>query len=124
MSPEPIDNETRNFILQNIESVTELELLLLLYAQPGEWNPDSVSRQMRTNPEAANKTMARLTNLGLLRQNANGGFECAPSPEMADLLEKLGQSYSQRRSSVIGLIYNKPTERMKDFADAFRIKKE
>jgi hypothetical protein len=52
-------------------------------------------------------------------------FRYAPrTPDLAGAVEELAQAYADRRVSVIGLIFAKPTDKLRSFADAFRIRKD
>ena len=48
-------------------------------------------------------------------------YALASDPGLIDLLERLRAAYSQRRFSVINLIYSRPLEKIRDLADAFVI---
>lgn len=120
--------DIRRFILDNITSVEQLEVLLLLQRTPEkDWNAASVSKELYTQPEAAAQRLADLEALGLLA-HAEG-----PSPEYryaprtlarAQLVARTAEVYRQRRVAVISLIYSRPPSEAQAFADAFRLRKE
>ena len=45
-------------------------------------------------------------------------------PEPIDDRSALDRAYAERRVTVINLIFSKPIDKLRSFADAFRIKKE
>jgi hypothetical protein len=46
------------------------------------------------------------------------------SADLADAVQALARAYADRRVTVIGLIFAKPTDKIRSFADAFRIRKD
>jgi hypothetical protein len=46
------------------------------------------------------------------------------SAELARLVDKLAEMYRERRVAVITAVYTKPIDKIRSFADAFRLRKE
>jgi hypothetical protein len=58
---------------------------------------------------------------GLLTHCEKGRCRWAPaSPELERDVEALARAYAERRVSIIHLIFSKPSERIRTFADAFK----
>jgi hypothetical protein len=124
--PEEIDLGVRNFIAENIQSVAQLELLLLLHDTPQQgWSATDAARSFGLSPEMT---------LGLLRGLCQQGFAAASgemelfryaprSQEFERLIGQLSTLYQQRRVSLIQLIYARPVDKLQSFADAFRFRK-
>jgi hypothetical protein len=125
---EPIPEKVRRFIVDHINSVESLEILLLLFADAGrEWNASEVSRTLYTRLESAAAQLQALHRAKLLLAIEGGEspkyrFHAA-SPE-ADTVVELEKIYKARRVSVISFIYSKPTDPLRAFSDAFRLRKD
>jgi hypothetical protein len=124
---EPLPESVRRFIVERINSVEALEILLLLFAQSAmEFSAEEVGRKLCTTFESASERLAELQRAKLLvlisteppkyRFNAGG-------PESATVGE-LEKTYKQRRVSVISFIYTKPSDPLRAFSDAFRLRKD
>lgn len=121
--------EVQRFILEAINSVEQLEVLLLLRGAPDrDWTALAVGQAIYTSTAAA---VMRLTDL------VSGGFVTATPgekeplyryapdrPEKARLVDLVAETYKERRVAVIALIYSKPNDQVRAFADAFRLRKD
>lgn len=121
--------DIRQFVLDNITSVEQLEVLLLLLQRTPEkeWDAASVSRELYTQPEAAAKRLADLAALGLLAHSEGPTrlYRYAPrTPAQAQLVASTAEAYRLRRVAIVGLIYSRPTSEAQAFADAFKFRKE
>ncbi|MEK6772783.1 MAG: hypothetical protein AABY64_02480 [Bdellovibrionota bacterium] len=123
---EKIDKEIKSFILVNIDSVDQLEVLGLLSEHSTvEWTAEAVSRELRSNPDWAKSQLEFWQDWGLLLLNENSTFSYRPAnPETAEIIARVVHCYRNNRTSVINLIYDKPSEKIKGLADAFKIRKE
>lgn len=124
MSDSDLPREISDFISIYINSVGHLEVLLLLSDDPKRgWTAEDVSQELRSNENYANAQLKELTQNGLLYFSENK-YYCTKDSDKLSKIYKLRDQYNVRRFSVISLIYNKPLEKIRDLADAFRIKKE
>ncbi len=123
-----IPSQVRLFLEERIHSVAQLELLLLLKSDPGKaWAAPDASRTLAVPLEMAATHLSELQVAGLL--SASGGsqpsFRYQPaSSDLEHLVESLATVYQERRVSVITLIYSKPVDKVRTFADAFRFRKD
>jgi hypothetical protein len=115
----------RQFVAEHIESVAQLEVLLLLRAASDkDWTAPEVARALVTQPEsAAAGWLDDLAKRGLARE-AGGAYRFDAPPELEPMLDDLAESYAKYRVTVVALIFAKPSDRITSFADAFRIRKE
>ena len=124
----PVPESVRDFVLAYIDSVVQLEMLLLLMRGKKRWTATEVARELRIDPEGAAGQLAELTQKGLLtptNSSAEMGYQYAPSSRrLRELMDGLERAYEDRRVSIISLIYSKPSDTIRVFADAFRIRKE
>lgn len=125
---EGISPEVRAFIAGQIESVVQLEMLLLLHADPMRaWSPDELAKELRIEPAWASAQLLLLAQRGLLSVADSTGvaYRYGPNtPELAQAVDGLAKAYTDRRVTVISLIYSKPVDTLKTFADAFRLRKD
>jgi hypothetical protein len=117
------------FVFEAIDSVEQLEVLLLLRKHPERsWGGGDVSRALYTHPLAAARRLTALHAQGLLTSETVGPdvrFRYAPSsPERAEVVDRLAALYKERRVAVTTLIYSKPPDQVQAFADAFRLRKK
>jgi predicted ArsR family transcriptional regulator len=123
-----ISQRVRFFITDHVDSVGQLEVLLLTQRDAQkEWTAEEVSQELRTNPSWAKEQLADLCAHGLLasREPDHPIYRFDPkSQEMREIVSELANAYSVRRMTVISLIYNKPTTKLQVFADAFKFRKD
>lgn len=120
--------EIEQFIGQHIESLAQLETLLLLRQEPGRsWSCSDLSRQLYVTPDVCTGIITDLERRGfVLRDAANNDLVGYRSSGAAvdQLIDQLASLYQQRRVAVITQIYSKPVKKVQTFADAFRLRKE
>jgi hypothetical protein len=121
----PLPEDVRQFLHQNIESVEQLEVLLLLWRMPERgWTPDEVATAVYSHPSSVVRRLAMLLGQGLLREREPGCFQYAPrTADLHSAVTHLDQMYRERRVAVITLIASKPVENVRAFSDAFRIRR-
>jgi hypothetical protein len=118
-----VPTDVERFIADEVESVEQLEVLLLLRAAPDkEWTAHEVARALVSQVDSVADWLARMAVRNLLSQ-ANGRYRFSPAtPEVARTIDALAESFAKYRVTVVGLIFSKPSERVRLFADAFRIR--
>ena len=126
MSEAEIPANVRRFLHDQIESVVQVEVLLLLYAEPARaFCGADVVAALRVEPAWAAAQLSDLCGRGILAEAGPGSYRFAPrTAEVADAVAGLARAYADRRVTVIGLIYAKPSEPLRSFADAFRLRKD
>jgi hypothetical protein len=127
VSESDIREDLRRFLAQHIESVVQLEVLLLLHAQPDRGlTPQQVGTELRIDAAGATEQLAKLCTAGLLSCTTDPSpiYRLQTSPAIIDTVAALAQVYNDRRVTIISLIYSKPVDKIRIFTDAFRIRKE
>jgi hypothetical protein len=116
------------FIAQHIESLAQLEALLLAAREPGrDWGCEDMSRQLYIGPDVCATIMDDLQRRGFLERtpaNPDRFRYHAKDAGIDRLMERLAALYEERRVAVITQIYSKPINKVQTFADAFRLRKE
>ena len=117
--------DVHQFLYQNIESVEQLEVLVLLLRRPDRgWSPDEVARELYGHPASIARRLAILLGQGLLREIDPGCYQYAPrTAELHATVERVADTYQERRVAVVTLIASKPIENVRAFSDAFRIRR-
>ena len=125
-----ISQDVRALIVDRIDSVVQLELLLLLQGDAlRAWTAAEVAQQLRIDPSWAGGQLSELASRGLAAPagpaDAPESFRYAPAPPSLDAtVAQLVKDYAERRVTVITLIFSKPVDKLRTFADAFRFRKD
>jgi hypothetical protein len=128
MSDPDFPDDLCNFMQRCTPSVEAVELLLLLARGPG---------QTRTAAELAHALRPTVVSESAVRDYLNGfvacglvekrpGGACAysqPAADTASLVTALEKAYNERPVSLVRLIYALKDEKIRSFADAFKLRK-
>lgn len=128
MTDDLIPDDVKAFLLRHIDSIAQLEALLLLRAHAElTWSADTLAKRLYTPVQETAEILARLCADGFLA--AKGGepllyqYHC-PSREQAHMVDHVAEVYARYLIPVTQLIHAKPRTRVQAFADAFRLRKE
>jgi len=105
----------------------QLEVLLLIAAQPQRaWTAKDLADLLRIDPAWVDSQLRAMAAGGLVVQQPDpAAFRFEPrSAELSQAVDELAKTYADRRVTVIGLIFAKPLDKIRSFADAFRIRKD
>lgn len=119
-----IPENVREFLLRQIDSVAELEALLLLRKTAGEhWTAVSVAGRLYVSESVSEAVLAHLAESGLCsRHDGSYGYEPI-TEELRKTVEDVADAYARCLIPVTNLIHAKPS-RIQQFADAFRFRKD
>ena len=127
MGPRGVPREVRQFIAQHVSSVAQLEVLLLVRSAAAEAHTaETVAQALRIDPGWAGAELERLRADGFLAE-ADGtpdAYCYAPSARLRAGVDRLAESFSTHRVSVITLIFSPPSDAIDSFADAFKFRKD
>lgn len=114
------------FLTELIDSVSHLEVLLMLYNNKNrEFTAENVSREMRSNSHSASNQLLQLKHKGLLATTDEKSYKYWPAtPELDEKVKSLAALYNEMPVAIVTCIYEKPTDRLKGFSDAFKFKKD
>jgi hypothetical protein len=116
--------DLEQFIANNIQSVEELEILLLLHRSPETfWAVEAISQHLGIKPELVSSRAHELERKGLLKAGESGPifrFDNA-EPDAVATVSELDIAYRDRRISVLNAIYSANLTRLRTFADAFKL---
>jgi hypothetical protein len=122
---EAISREVRDFLEAYIHSVAQLEILLAVHAQSDrDWDAADLGRELSITTDVAEMHLEDLSARALLIEEGNPPrYRYMPPGEIKTAIEDLAHAYSVRRVAIIGLIFSKPVDDVRSFADAFRVRK-
>jgi hypothetical protein len=123
-----IPEDVARFVLEQIDSVAQLEALLLLRNDRDKvWNAPALAARLYIGEEETAHMLALLRDRGFVRQSGDDPtvFRYDPlSPELGENLERLAAIYAKHLVPVTNMIHSKPKPRIQEFADAFRIRRK
>jgi hypothetical protein len=118
--------QVKAFIAAHIQSVVQLEVLLLLYDHAQEnWTAARVAQALRVDKTWVEAQLANLAASGFLsRKNGRAPtYRYAPrAPELHEDVRRLVWTYAERRVTVINMIYSKTPDHLRAFTEAFKLK--
>jgi len=114
------------FILDRIESVPHLEALLLLWRDRARnWSAESLSERLWVTADAAKDILMDLARDRLITAVPGSDlYQYQSDPDMDRLLDSLSASYRQDLIGISTMIHSKGSSAVREFARAFRLKKE
>ncbi len=90
-----------------------------------KWSIPELTKEIQSSAEAIKSCLRRFDQAGLLSVDDRGRYAFAPANQpLADTVAAVVKTYRERRVSVIELIYQRPSDSIQGFADAFRIKQQ
>jgi hypothetical protein len=128
MTNHVIPEDLAQFILAKIDSVAQMEALLLLRSKPEEeWSSGSLARGLYITEDQTVELLRRFCDEGFLMLKAGDPprYQYRPaSAELRQMLDRLADVYSKHLLPVTNLIHLKPKTRVREFADAFKLRKD
>ena len=119
--------DVRGFIQDCIPHVDAAELLLILTRDKGRaFSVTELTCELKhsdLSEAAVEKYLATFMECGLIARE-HGTYRLAPvTPEYDDILTELGRLYNEQPVTLVRMIYAPKDDRLRAFADAFKIKK-
>ena len=128
MSVKALPDDVIRFLDEHIDSVEQLEVLLLLHrAGDSAWTAEMVAAALYTQPASAARRLASLCDHGLLDEVAGHPAAyryVADAADQGELISTLADTYRERRVAVVTAIASKPMENVRAFSDAFRLRRK
>ncbi len=122
-----IPDDVRDFLLRHIDSIAQMEALLLLRADPAcAWSAETLAKRLYITTQEAAVVLERLATDRFLvaAPEALGDYRYHPaSSELATMIDRVVALYAQYLIPVTHLIHTKPGTRVQEFADAFNLRK-
>ena len=124
---DPLPSDVRQFIAHQIESVAQLETLLLFRRDSQRlWNAEELARQLYISEQMCRVMLDDLERRRyLVRDSASKSVRYYCADMKADaILAVLEDLYRERRVAIISEIHSNPISKVQTFADAFRLRKD
>ncbi len=128
MAEDLIPIEIKQFILKSIDSIAQLEALLLLRNNPlEEWDAGKVARRLYISEQETTILLGRLCDEGFIVAKSDQTLRYQYQPRTTELMQmvnQLAEIYAKQLVPVTNLIHSKPRTRIQEFADAFKLRKD
>ena len=117
-----------DFIAENIDSVPHLEALILLWnSRPVGWTAEELSSRLYIHPEQVSLVMLDLVRLEIARELSGTPIRYTyfqRSDKWDDFMHRIDSAYRRDLVRISTLIHSKASSPVREFARAFRIRKE
>ncbi|HEX4269780.1 MAG TPA: hypothetical protein VHZ32_00265 [Rhizomicrobium sp.] len=124
MANDFIPDDVRDFIVDHLGSVAQLEALLLLRRHGEEsWTPATLAERLYVGEAVAAEVLTVLAAAKLCSKSGQVYRYTEGDAVRQDLMERLADCYAHYLIPVTNLIHGKPA-RIQKFADAFRFRKD
>ena len=125
MGRHQLSKELKEFIREQIHSVVMLEILLLLHRnQPRSFRAIELATELGIEEDVANEQLSALVAIELIAQSDDNEplYRYYPlDSKRVSLVNDLAVAYSRQRIPVLSLILAKRPDRIRLFAEAFRL---
>lgn len=122
------EEEVYRFILHQIDSVPQMEALLLLWeSRPKQWPEDEIAKRLYVAPDLARNILQDLVRRRVLAAGAQSPkrYRYESKSEALDhLVEAVVATYRSDLVRVSTFIHTKASSAVRDFAQAFKFTKE
>jgi len=128
MPENPLTDRVQQLIQDKISTVLQLEILLHLYQTRPRFVPlTEMVRPLAIDPAPLNEQLSDLQRRGLLVGQTTPEVAFAyltTDPDQDEAVRELAEAYQTYRVSVINLIYPPKSDKIRTFANAFRLRKD
>jgi hypothetical protein len=128
MTGDLIPVDVQQFILKRIDSIAQLEALLLLSGHAHvAWTAENVARRLYIKESDTVALMERMRDQGLVAVEPGNPETYRYQPESAELdaiVKRVVESYVRHLVPVTNLVHEKARARVQQFADAFKFRRE
>jgi len=121
----PIPPSVLRFIARHLRSLMDLEVLMLVSMTPEKrWNAAGIALQLGIPGAAAREALEHLCRQNLLDVKVGEGlsYRFSPgAPHLGRAVDELFATYQDARVAVTAAVADAARQRLRDFADAFRV---
>lgn len=124
MAESDLPADVVQFVHQFINRLETLDVLIALHGEPNRlWTKSEMSSHLRSTPAASGTVLDRLVASGLAERTGETYRYRPRRPDLAEKVTRLVACNRERRTAVITAIFTRPSDALRSFAEAFRIKK-
>ena len=126
MADDIIQEDVKQFILENIDAIAQLEALLLLRLNPAmKMSAKEIAQRLYIDEAGAKIYLEQLLAGGFLTVTEKELYQYRPKfPGLEQMVDRVADIYAKYLVPVTNLIHSKPKTKVQKFADAFRIRKD
>jgi hypothetical protein len=128
MGRQHISRGLKSFVKEQVQSVFRLEVLLLLHgAQTRSFTNAEVANELGFEAEVAHEQLEALAGNRLLSRCGNDELRYRYDPtdqQAATMVDQLAMAYAKQRVPILSLILAEHSDRVRRFAEAFRVTRE
>jgi hypothetical protein len=128
MAEDVIPEDARQFLLKTIDTIAQWEGLLLLRAHSGEaWDAVAIAGHLYISEAETVFLLARLAerHIVAVTDTPEGiRYTYNPTAELAAAVDRVAGLYKDYLIPITRIIHSKPRNRVQEFANAFRIRKD
>jgi hypothetical protein len=118
----------KDFVRKNIDSVHQLELLLLLKRyEDRAWTASELARELYTSPTSVEENLRRFVGQRLVSNHSETGKDTRYRYQNTDqdgCIQELVEAYKHFRVRIIDTIFSKSSDSLRDFSNAFKLKRD
>jgi biotin operon repressor len=117
------EDDTEVFVRAAINSVCALEMLILLRRERQRcFGADQLVRELRSSRLAVAQALEHLTKSGLIEETPGDGHRYQQvSVQLDAVCDRLESLYARKPVKIVRAILDAPNEKLRTFADAFRL---
>ena len=124
MTQTGVPADVKRFIAAEIESVGQLDVLLLLRGVADkDWTAGEVARALVMQAPSVEIWLQKMAARGLVASVGDKYRFAPPTAEVERTIDGLAESYAKYRVAVIGTIFSRPSEGVTQFSEAFRVRR-
>ncbi len=124
MEEPPIPMDVLELIVTHIDSVAELEALLLLSRDPeARWDAEKMARRLYTSEKESMNILSHLSEHGFLRRFEDGYSYGCLRKDLHESAGKLAKVHARHLIQLTKIIHGKSSH-ARQFAEAFRLRKD
>jgi DNA-binding MarR family transcriptional regulator len=127
MTTAPISPRVLQFVAEKIDTVAELETLLIMSDdEHRQWSDQEVAARLYTTPAAATRVLDSLVRRELITADGKPArFRFNPArSEDRKLFAEVAEAYRRNLVAITTFIHSKASASVQDFARAFDLKKD
>lgn len=124
MRRDDLPEDVRYFLQTSIDSIEQLQVLLLLQAQPDRiWTTSEITFELRSVDSSIQNRLDKLYKRNILARHGDSEHKFLPtSTEMLNIIEKVVSENQLRPYQIIDAIYSSAEKSIQDFANAFKMR--
>jgi hypothetical protein len=120
-----IPESVKQLIVASIDSVPELETILLLREHAEQsWTATDTGQRIYVSPAVAAHILKVLAERGFLAATESGYRYAPVGNELRKTVDDLADAYAHHLVEVTRMIHGKPSPSVRQFADAFVLRKD